>query len=81
MRAGDRLYQEVVADYARRHRIKPGLTGWAQISGLRCEIDCVDKARRRVEHDIYYIEHWSLLFDLRIMLRTLLVVLDSRGVY
>ena len=81
MRAGDRLYQEVVADYARRHRIKPGLTGWAQISGLRGEIDCVDKARRRVEHDIYYIEHWSLLFDLRIMLRTLLVVLDSRGVY
>ena len=53
--------------------MKPGITGWAQVNGCRGETDTLDKMARRVEHDLAYIENWSLGFDLRIMLRTLLV--------
>ncbi len=66
----NRLYEDVVDGYFARHRIKPGVTGWAQINGWRGETDTVDKIERRVEHDIYYMEHWSILFDLYIILMT-----------
>jgi polysaccharide biosynthesis protein PslA len=81
MKAGERLYHEAVADYARRHRIKPGMTGWAQVCGLRGEIDSVEKGKRRVELDLFYIDNWSLAFDLYVMLRSVGVVLDTRGAY
>lgn len=57
--------------YARRHNVKPGITGWAQVNGLRGETDTDDKMRRRVEYDLYYIDNWSLAFDLRILGLTL----------
>jgi Undecaprenyl-phosphate glucose phosphotransferase len=69
-KAADRLYDEVVAEYAVRHRVKPGITGWAQVNGWRGETDTVEKIEKRVEHDLYYIDNWSLAFDLRILAMT-----------
>ena len=71
MRAGDRLYGDAVEQYLHRHRVKPGITGWAQVNGLRGEVDTLEKARARIAHDLYYIEHWSLWFDLKIIVKTL----------
>lgn len=72
---------EVAVDYPSRHRVKPGITGWAQISGCRGEVDTAEKLHRRVNLDCYYIEHWSLGFDLWIILRTIGNVLFSRDAY
>jgi Undecaprenyl-phosphate glucose phosphotransferase len=69
------LSLELVANYTARHRMKPGITGWAQVSGLRGNLDTLEKAVRRVEHDLYYIENWSLLLDLWIIVRTIGLVL------
>ncbi|MGH6896572.1 MAG: undecaprenyl-phosphate glucose phosphotransferase [Geminicoccaceae bacterium] len=69
-KAGDKLLEEVVAEYRVRHKVKPGITGWAQINGWRGTIDSVEKLRNRVEFDIYYLENWSLLFDLKIIALT-----------
>ncbi|MDO8421528.1 MAG: undecaprenyl-phosphate glucose phosphotransferase [Parvibaculum sp.] len=63
-------YQSVLETYASRHKVKPGITGWAQINGYRGETDTPDKMRKRVEHDLYYIEHWSLWLDLKILFFT-----------
>jgi Undecaprenyl-phosphate glucose phosphotransferase len=73
----DREFEQRVARYARRHNVKPGITGWAQVNGLRGETDSDDKIRLRVEHDLYYIDNWSLLFDLKILLFTVF----SRSAY
>jgi len=54
-----------------RHMVKPGITGWAQVNGLRGETDTLDKMKKRVEFDLFYIENWSLWFDLRIIFMTL----------
>lgn len=67
----NRAYERRIGLYARRHNVKPGITGWAQVHGLRGETDTEDKMRRRVEYDLFYIDNWSMLLDLRIMLRTL----------
>ena len=76
MKAGDGvLYGDAVAQYFHRHRVKPGITGWAQVNGLRGEVDTLSKARARVAHDLYYIEHWSPWLDLRILLKTLAIVI------
>jgi lipopolysaccharide/colanic/teichoic acid biosynthesis glycosyltransferase len=69
-KAENRLYDQVVDGYFARHKVKPGITGWAQINGWRGETDTEDKIQRRVEHDLYYIENWSIWLDLRILLRT-----------
>ena len=66
-------YARLVDDYLARHRVKPGITGWAQINGLRGETQTLDQMRQRVAHDLYYIENWSLALDLRIILRTIAV--------
>ena len=76
----ERSYAETVRAYAARHRIKPGITGWAQINGMRGGIDSVAKASRGVELDLHYIKAWSLRFDLTIMLRTVLGHMVSRRV-
>ena len=60
----------MVDGYFARHRVKPGITGWAQINGWRGETDTHEKIQQRVEHDLYYIENWSVLFDLYILMRT-----------
>lgn len=60
-------YKELVESYMRRHKVKPGITGWAQVNGLRGETDTLEKMERRVEHDLWYIDNWSLWLDLRII--------------
>jgi Undecaprenyl-phosphate glucose phosphotransferase len=69
-KADDRLYEQVVDGYFARHRVKPGITGWAQINGWRGETDTAEKLERRVEHDLFYIENWSVLLDLYILMLT-----------
>jgi polysaccharide biosynthesis protein PslA len=71
-RAGDKLLEELVAEYRVRHKVQPGITGWAQINGWRGTIDSAEKLRNRVECDIYYLENWSLIFDLKIIALTVL---------
>ncbi|WP_315703413.1 MULTISPECIES: undecaprenyl-phosphate glucose phosphotransferase [unclassified Bradyrhizobium] len=66
----NRLFDEAVDGYFARHRVKPGITGWAQINGWRGEIDNEEKIQKRVEFDLYYIENWSVLFDMYILLKT-----------
>ncbi|MDH3767666.1 MAG: undecaprenyl-phosphate glucose phosphotransferase [Gammaproteobacteria bacterium] len=80
-KAGDKLYSDVVAEYAARHNVKPGITGWAQVNGWRGETDTDDKLIRRVEHDLYYIENWGVLFDLKILLLTFGEVVRGRNAY
>jgi Undecaprenyl-phosphate glucose phosphotransferase len=70
MKAGDHLYCDAVDQYLHRHRVKPGITGWAQVNGLRGEVDTIEKARARIAHDLTYIDHWSPWLDLTILLRT-----------
>jgi Undecaprenyl-phosphate glucose phosphotransferase len=81
MRAGNRLYHQAVASYPRRHRMKPGITGWAQVNGFRGEVDTLEKARGRVEHDLYYIANWSPLLDFKIMLMTICIVASPGNAY
>ncbi len=69
-KAGGREFKDVVTTYAARHRVKPGITGWAQASGWRGETDTEDKLVRRLEHDLHYIENWSVPFDLYIIAKT-----------
>jgi len=70
-----RLFDEAVDGYFARHRVKPGITGWAQINGWRGEVDSEEKIQKRVEFDLYYIENWSALFDLYILLKTPLALM------
>jgi exopolysaccharide biosynthesis polyprenyl glycosylphosphotransferase len=78
--AGD-LYDNVVDGYFARHKVKPGITGWAQINGWRGETDTPEKIQKRVECDIYYIENWSLLLDTYILLKTPFALLKSENAY
>jgi len=68
------LFGDQIEDYFCRHRLKPGITGWAQVNALRGETQSIDKMRARVEHDLYYIDNWSLWLDLKILLRTVMVM-------
>ena len=80
-KAEARLFADVVDGYFARHRVKPGITGWAQINGWRGETDTQEKIQRRVEHDLDYIENWSLLFDLLILARTPFALIKSANAY
>jgi Undecaprenyl-phosphate glucose phosphotransferase len=80
-KAADRLYDEAVDGYFARHRVKPGITGWAQINGWRGETDTEEKIRQRVEHDLHYIENWSVLLDLEILARTPLALARTEHAY
>ena len=64
-------YKEKVDKYMLRHMVKPGITGWAQVNGYRGETDTLDKMKKRIEYDLYYIENWSLWFDIKIILLTI----------
>ncbi len=81
MRVGEAYYHDAVRGYAARHRVKPGITGLAQIRGLRGEIDTIERAKKRVEYDIYYIENWSPLLDLRIIFETIFRLIWDRHAY
>jgi lipopolysaccharide/colanic/teichoic acid biosynthesis glycosyltransferase len=80
-KAANRLYDEVVDGYFARHRVKPGITGWAQINGWRGETDTAEKLQQRVDHDLYYIENWSLLFDLKILFLTPFRLFSTESAY
>ncbi|HZX26985.1 MAG TPA: sugar transferase, partial [Telluria sp.] len=74
-------YRNLIDAYMTRHRAKPGITGWAQINGSRGETDTLDKMVRRVQLDMYYIRHWSIWMDLRIVLWTALRGWTGTNVY
>jgi lipopolysaccharide/colanic/teichoic acid biosynthesis glycosyltransferase len=80
-KAAGHLYREIVAGYALRHKIKPGITGWAQVSGWRGETDTEEKIIRRVECDMFYMNNWSVLFDLFILVMTVFKAPFSRNAY
>ena len=77
----NQAFSKTVTDYFVRHRIKPGMTGWAQVNGLRGVTDTPEKIETRVQYDIYYAENWSLCFDFKIMLMTLVICLTGRNAY
>jgi Undecaprenyl-phosphate glucose phosphotransferase len=80
-KAADRQYDEVVDGYFARHRVRPGITGWAQVNGWRGETDTPEKIQQRVEHDLYYIENWSILLDLYILAVTPYSLLKTNNAY
>ena len=77
----NREYEQKISLYARRHNVKPGITGWAQVNGLRGETDTDDKMRRRVEYDLYYVENWSVTLDLKIIWMTIFKVWTQDTAY
>jgi putative colanic acid biosynthesis UDP-glucose lipid carrier transferase len=79
--AHNERYAGLIDGYLARHRGKPGITGWAQVNGLRGEADTLARMQERVRYDLHYIENWSLLLDLRIILRTLLVGFSHPNAY
>ena len=80
-KAAERQYDEVVDGYFARHRVRPGITGWAQIHGWRGETDTSEKIQNRVAHDLYYIENWSILLDCYILMATPLALLKTENAY
>lgn len=80
-RAEGHLFENVVERYAARHKVKPGITGWAQVNGWRGETDTIEKIRQRVEYDLYYIDNWSLWLDLKIIAATAFVMLRDQNAY
>jgi putative colanic acid biosynthesis UDP-glucose lipid carrier transferase len=75
------LYRKQIPGYMLRHKVKPGITGWAQVNGWRGETDTLGKMQKRVEYDLYYINHWSLWLDLKIVLLTLLTGFVGKNAY
>jgi Undecaprenyl-phosphate glucose phosphotransferase len=79
--AHNERFAGLIDDYLSRHRVKPGITGWAQVNGLRGEVDSPSKIQQRVHYDLYYIDNWSLLLDLKILVLTLFVGFIHRNAY
>jgi len=75
------LYPEAVRNYSARHRVKPGITGWAQVNGWRGETETLEQIAKRVEHDLFYIENWSIALDLKIIFRTVIGGFTGRYAY
>ncbi len=81
MLIGDKRHYEIVSEYSHRHRVKPGITGLAQVSGYRGAVDTPDQLKARVDLDLYYIDHWSLWLDIKILWRTAFVCFSGRNAY
>jgi putative colanic acid biosynthesis UDP-glucose lipid carrier transferase len=79
--AHNELYRQLIKAYMVRHKVKPGITGWAQVNGLRGETETIEKMKARVEYDLEYLRNWSLGLDLQIIVRTLRVILFDRNAY
>ena len=79
--AHDNHFDKIVGNYAFRHHVKPGLTGWAQVNGHRGATPTAAEIRHRVEFDLWYIDHWSLRLDIFIIFRTFLEVMRGRNAY
>ncbi|PWE28504.1 undecaprenyl-phosphate glucose phosphotransferase [Pararhodobacter marinus] len=80
-RTGDIVYDQIEQAYSARHKVKPGVTGWAQVKGWRGEMNSMEKITQRIEHDLYYIEHWSLWLDLKIVLMTPVSLVTTKNAY
>lgn len=74
-------YREYIDSYMKRHQVKPGITGWAQINGWRGETDTMEKMEKRVEYDLYYIDNWSVMFDIQIIIMTIFKGFISKNAY
>jgi putative colanic acid biosynthesis UDP-glucose lipid carrier transferase len=74
-------YRTLIHGYMLRHKVKPGITGWAQVNGFRGETDTLDKMKARVEYDLQYIENWDLRWDFEIIFRTAFKVLGDKNAY
>jgi putative colanic acid biosynthesis UDP-glucose lipid carrier transferase len=79
--AHNETYRKVISGYMIRHKVRPGMTGWAQVHGLRGETSTVEQMRLRVQYDLDYLRHWSLMLDLKILLKTALIVVRGRNAY
>ena len=79
--AHDARYAALIAGYAERHRVPPGITGWAQVYGHRGETDTLEKMQRRVDHDLFYLANRTLLLDLRILVLTVRTIWRDRNAY
>jgi putative colanic acid biosynthesis UDP-glucose lipid carrier transferase len=79
--AHNEMYRKLIRGYMIRHKVKPGITGLAQVNGLRGETETVEKMQKRVEYDLAYLRNWSLLLDLQIILKTLAVVMKGSNAY
>lgn len=79
--AHNEKYARLIDGYLARHRMKPGLTGWAQVNGWRGETETVEKMQKRLEHDLFYIANWSLLLDVKILLMTVPVIVTGTNAY
>ncbi|HUQ27205.1 MAG TPA: undecaprenyl-phosphate glucose phosphotransferase [Usitatibacter sp.] len=79
--AHNEQYRKLIKGYMIRHKVRPGITGWAQVNGLRGETETVDKMKARIEYDLDYLRHWSLKLDLQIIWRTIFVVLKKQNAY
>jgi len=79
--AHNELYRKLIAGYMVRHKVRPGITGWAQVNGLRGETERIEKMRSRIEYDLEYLRRWSPLLDLRIVLQTFWVLFRDRHAY
>lgn len=79
--AHNELYRKLIKGYMMRHKVKPGITGWAQVSGCRGETETVDKMKARIEYDLDYLRNWSLLLDLKIICRTVLMLFHDKNAY
>jgi putative colanic acid biosynthesis UDP-glucose lipid carrier transferase len=79
--AHNELYRKLIKSYMIRHKVKPGITGWAQVNGLRGETDDLEKMKARIEHDLAYLRNWSLRLDLQIVLKTVFVMLKGQNAY
>ncbi|CAG4882390.1 Undecaprenyl-phosphate glucose phosphotransferase [Georgfuchsia toluolica] len=79
--AHNEMYRKLIKGYMVRHKVRPGITGWAQVNGLRGETEILDKMKDRIEYDLDYLHNWSLFLDLRIILRTVLIVLMDQHAY
>ena len=79
--AHDNYFEKLLQDYAFRHHVKPGMTGWAQANGLRGPTPSVEQIARRVEMDLWYINNWSLWLDIEIIIKTVLEVLRKRNAF
>jgi putative colanic acid biosysnthesis UDP-glucose lipid carrier transferase len=79
--AHNEQYRKLIKGYMLRHKVKPGITGWAQVNGYRGETDTLDKMKKRIEFDLDYLRNWSVRLDVAIILKTVLVVLRDRNAY
>jgi putative colanic acid biosynthesis UDP-glucose lipid carrier transferase len=79
--AHNELYRKLVTGYMFRHKVKPGITGWAQVNGLRGETDTLEKMQARVDYDLYYLQHWSIWLDFVIIWRTVKVLFGDKNAY